>query len=155
MDAYVWLLAIAELACSKAACTALKYAFTSPYHASFARTEMRLQKSHRQEKHGYSRDLATKALSLPRRLGLLGRGSLLLGGGRASRLAHTAVERGHLLLHVHLQLVLLSLRRHLRRLLRDRHHALLLGHVELHFLLLLLLLERHERLVTLLLELVL
>merc|ERR1711898_35129 len=96
-----------------------------------------------------------RKLSLPRRLGLLGRGSLLLGGGRASRLARTAVERGHLLLHVHLQLVLRGLRRHGRRLLRDRHHALLLGHVELHFLLLLLLLERQERLVTLLLELVL
>merc|ERR1719271_37684 len=95
-----------------------------------------------------------RKLSLPRRLGLLGRGSLLLGGGRASRLARTAVERGHLLLHVHLQLVLLGLRHHGRRLLRDRHRALLLGHAELHFLLLLLLVERQDGLVTLLLELV-
>merc|ERR1719409_913047 len=63
-----------------------------------------------------------RKLSLPRRLGLLDRGGLLLGGARGSRRARTAVERGHLLLHVHLQLVLLV--------------------------------KRHERLVTLLLELV-
>ena len=63
--ANVWLLATAEHRCSKAACTALKYTFTIPYHASFARTEMRLQKSHRYEKHGYSRDLTAEALVLP------------------------------------------------------------------------------------------
>merc|ERR1719253_1465855 len=95
-----------------------------------------------------------RKLSLSRRLRL----RLLVRGGlrvlRALRRARTAVERGHLLLHLHLQLVLLGLPLHGRRLLRDRHQALLLGHVELHFLLLLLLLERHDGLVTLLLELV-
>merc|ERR1712078_566690 len=74
--------------------------------------------------------------------------------GLRARRARTAVERGHPLLHLHLQLVLLGLRLHGRRLLRDRHHALLLGHGELHFLLLLLLLERQDGLVTLLRELV-
>merc|ERR1719253_2262581 len=98
-----------------------------------------------------------RKLSLSRRLRL----RLLVRGGlrvfralRRARRARTAVERGHLLLHLHLQLVLLGLPLHGRRLLRDRHQALLLGHVELHFLLLLLLLERHDGLVTLLLELV-
>merc|ERR1712216_85564 len=61
----VWLLATAEQGCSKAASTASKCAFTSPYHASFARTEMRLQKSHRYEKHGYSRDRSAEALAVP------------------------------------------------------------------------------------------
>merc|ERR1719253_2175898 len=98
-----------------------------------------------------------RKLSLSRRLRLrlLVRGGLrVLRALRRARRARTAVERGHLLLHLHLQLVLLGLPLHGRRLLRDRHQALLLGHVELHFLLLLLLLERHDGLVTLLLELV-
>merc|ERR1719465_278185 len=111
-----------------------------------------------------------RKLSLSRRLLRLARAGLarasrgslvrasLARASRASRAlgrARTAVERGHLLLHLHLQLVLRGLRLHGRRLLRDRHRALLLGHGELHFLLLLLLLQGQDGLVTLLLELVL
>merc|ERR1719465_362753 len=106
-----------------------------------------------------------RKLSLSRRLLRLARAGLarasrgsLVRASRASRAlgrTRTAVERGHLLLHLHLQLVLRGLRLHGRRLLRDSHRALLLGHVQLHFLLLLLLLERQDRLITLLLELVL
>merc|ERR1719253_2598901 len=98
-----------------------------------------------------------RKLSLSRRLRLrlLVRGGLrVLRALHRARRARTAVERGHLLLHLHLQLVLLGLPLHGPLLLRDRHQALLLGHVELHFLLLLLLLERQDGLVTLLLELV-
>merc|ERR1712118_574590 len=96
-----------------------------------------------------------RKLSLSRRLlRLRGRRALRARRARRGLRARTAVERGHLLLHLHLQLVLLGLRLHGRRLLRDRHHALLLGHGELHFLLLLLLLERQDGLVTLLRELV-
>jgi hypothetical protein len=61
----VWLLATAEQGCSKAALTASKSVFTSPYHASFARTELRLQKSHRYEKHGYSRDRSAEIIVAP------------------------------------------------------------------------------------------
>merc|ERR1719178_13903 len=105
---------------------------------------------------------APRKLSLSRRLlRLRARARRRLGRAsaralrRASARARTAVERGHLLLHLHLQLVLRGLRLHGRRLLLDRHPALLLGHVELHFLLLLLLVGRQDRLGTLLLELVL
>merc|ERR1719172_477533 len=77
-----------------------------------------------------------RKLSLSRHLlRLRGRRALRARRARRGLRARTAVERGHLLLHLHLQLVLLGLRLHGRRLLRDRHHALLLGHGELHFLL--------------------
>merc|ERR550537_1525678 len=84
----------------------------------------------------------------PRSAGALRVSSLLLRGR-----AHGVVHAGHLLLHLHLQLLLLGLGRHHGRLLGDGHLALLLGHVKLHRLLLVLLLERHLRLSELLLEL--